>query len=166
MAKPRKKVTNRWEWLDKRLTELEISPTNFGREIGWSDKGVFNLFSGWVKAIPSQFLPKAASILGITLESLTKFNGGLTENVEYLEIGDTASNNLNYIRDIDLLIMITDKVNLWLTENKQNFRLTDEDKRKLIKAIYLKVSKIDVLEERFCSINQFLEVSAFLKNVD
>lgn len=166
MAKQRRKVTNRWLWLDKRLAELGISPTSFGREIGWSEKGVFNLFSGWVKAIPSQFLPKAASALGITLDSLTKFNGGLTDNVEYLENGDTASNNSNYIRDIDLLIMITDKVNSWLTENKQNFTLPDDDKRKLIKAIYLKISKIDILEERFNAVNQFLEVSAFLKKVD
>ncbi len=89
-------MSKRWNWLRKRLNELDSNPSRFAKELGWPSSRVYELFSGKTKAIPLDKVARAATILGIRLDSMLNFNSGLTDKVNF---EDTSPNILPYLSE-------------------------------------------------------------------
>ena len=83
-------MSQRWNWLRNRLTELGSNPSRFAKELGWPPSRVYELFSGKTKAIPLDKVAKAANILSIRLDSMLNFNSGMSDDIYFC---DTAENN-------------------------------------------------------------------------
>lgn len=77
-------MTNRWNWLKDRLSQINSNPARFARDIGWQASRVYELFSGKTKAIPLDKIAKASSLLGVSLDSMINFNSGLIAQVHYI----------------------------------------------------------------------------------
>lgn len=76
-------MQQRWNWLRNRLNELGSNPSRFAKELGWPPSRIYELFSGKTKAIPLDKVAKAASILGVRLDSMLNFNSGMSDDILY-----------------------------------------------------------------------------------
>lgn len=82
-------MTNRWNWLKERLSQINSNPSRFARDIGWQASRVYELFSGKTKAIPLDKIAKASALLGVSLDSMINFNSGLTAQIRYISPEET-----------------------------------------------------------------------------
>jgi len=97
-------MSKRWNWLRKRLNELDSNPSRFAKELGWPSSRVYELFSGKTKAIPLDKVARAATILGIRLDSMLNFNSGLTDKVNFEDTNPNILPSLseNNVPEIDV----------------------------------------------------------------
>ena len=83
----------RWNWLRDRLKQIGSNPARFAKDLDWPASRVYELFSGRTKAIPLDRVAKAASLLGVRLDSMLNFNSGLSDEISYSgksEVSGTA----------------------------------------------------------------------------
>lgn len=96
---------NRWAWLKTRLTELGSNPSRFAKELDWPPSRVYELFSGKTKAIPLDRIYKAATILGVRLDSMINFNSGMSDQIHFGgngEIYGPDDRSGSYVPEIDV----------------------------------------------------------------
>ena len=73
----------RWNWLRDRLKQTGSNPARFAKDLDWPASRVYELFSGRTKAIPLDRVAKAASLVGVRLDSMLNFNSGLSDEISF-----------------------------------------------------------------------------------